>query len=86
MLVKIMKNKFLSLLACTVPGALCLYNGAACLATLYKAGHQPYLLAGTERLHFMGYHMMAALHGLLCIVLAVTLLLLIRLRKKAGKG
>ena len=86
MFMKAMRSKPVRLVLYTVLGAFGLYNGASCLVTLYKAGNQPYLLSGTERFDFMGYHMMAALHGLLCIVLAVTLLLLIRLRKKAGKG
>lgn len=53
-----MKSRVLRMLVCAAAGALCLYSGAACAATLYKAHGQPYLLAGTERFDFMGL-----LHG-----------------------
>lgn len=82
MFVKIMKNRIMRLVLYTVLGAFDLYNGISCLVTLYKAGNQPYLLSGTERFDFMGYHMMAAMHGAICIVLAVILILLVRWMRK----
>lgn len=78
MFMKAMRSKPVRLVLYTVLGAFGLYNGASCLVTLYKAGNQPYLLSGTERFDFMGYHMMAAMHGATCIVLAVTLILPVR--------
>lgn len=82
MFIKAMRSKPVRLVLYTVLGAFGLYNGASCLVTLYKAGNQPYLLSGTERFDFMGYHMMAAMHGATCIVLAVTLILLVRWIRK----
>lgn len=82
MFMKAMRSKPVRLVLYTVLGAFGLYNGASCLVTLYKAGNQPYLLLGTERFDFMGYHMMAAMHGATCIVLAVTLILLVRWIRK----
>lgn len=49
-----MKSRVLRMLVCAAAGALCLYSGAACAATLYKAHGQPYLLAGAERFDFTG--------------------------------
>lgn len=82
MFMKAMRSKPVRLVLYTVLGAFGLYNGASCLVSLYKAGNQPYLLSGTERFDFMGYHMMAAMHGATCIVLAVTLILLVRWIRK----
>lgn len=82
MFMKAMRSKPVRLVLYTVLGAFGLYNGASCLVTLYKAGNQPYLLSRTERFAFMGYHMMAAMHGATCIVLAVTLILLVRWIRK----
>ena len=45
-----MKSRVLRMLVCAAAGALCLYSGAACAATLYKAHGQPYLLAGVASL------------------------------------
>lgn len=82
MFVKVMENRIMRRVIYAVLGALCLYNGACCVVTLCRAGGQPYLLAGTERFDFLGYHMMAALHGVICAVLVVVLILLIRERRK----
>lgn len=82
MFMKAMRSKPVRSVLYTVLGAFGLYNGASCLVTLYKAGNQPYLLSRTERFDFMGYHMMAAMHGAICIVLAVTLILLVRWIRK----
>ncbi len=82
MFMKAMRSKPVRLVLYTVLGAFGLYNGASCLVTLYKAGNQPYLLSGTDRFDFMGYHMMAAMHGATCIVLAVILILLVRWIRK----
>lgn len=78
------KSRILRILVCAAAGALCLYSGAACAATLYKAHGQPYLLSGAERFDFMGYYMVAALWGAVCALLAVFLALLIRRRRETG--
>ena len=82
MFVKIIKNRSMRLVLYTVLGAFGLYNGISCLVTLYKAGNQPYLLSGTARFDFMGYHMMAAMHGAICIVFVVILFLLVKWMRK----
>ena len=73
-------------IAYTVLGFGILYNGISCFMTLYKACTQPYLLAGTVRLNFMGYYMMAAVYGGLCVVLLLFIVfLLLRKRFKLKK-
>ena len=76
-----MKNKTVRVLTCTALTALCLYNGTACLATLYKAFHQPCLLSAAERFDFLGYYMLSALHAVLCLA-ALVLLIRLFLRKR----
>ena len=82
MFVSVMKNKFVRWVIYAVLGVFSLYNGIACAAVLYKAGGQPCLLAGTERFDFLGDHMMAAIHGVICAALVVILVLLVRGRRK----
>lgn len=82
MFVSVMKNKFVRWVIYAVLGVFSLYNGIACAAVLYKAGGQPYLLSGAERFDFMGYYIMAAIHGVICAALVVILVLLVRGRRK----
>lgn len=82
MLVKIMENRIVRRVIYAVLGVFSLYNGIACAAVLYKAGGQPYLLSGAERFDFMGYYIMAAIHGVICAALVVILVLLVRGRRK----
>lgn len=86
MFVSVMKNKFVRWAIYAVLGVFSLYNGIACAAVLYKAGSQPYLLSGAERFDFMGYYMMAALHGAICAFLVVILVLLVRGRRRREGG
>lgn len=86
MFVSVMKNKFVRWAIYAVLGVFSLYNGIACAAVLYKAGGQPYLLSGAERFDFMGYYMMAALHGAICAFLVVILVLLVRGRRRREGG
>lgn len=86
MFVSVMKNKFVRWVIYAVLGVFSLYNGIACAAVLYKAGGQPCLLAGTERFDFMGYYIMAALHGVICAFLVVILVLLVRGRRRREGG
>lgn len=86
MLVKIMENRIVRRVIYAVLGVFSLYNGIACAAVLYKAGGQPCLLAGTERFDFMGYYIMAALHGVICAFLVVILVLLVRGRRRREGG
>ncbi len=86
MFVSVMKNKFVRWVIYAVLGVFSLYNGIACAAVLYKAGGQPYLLSGAERFDFMGYYIMAALHGVICAFLVVILVLLVRGRRRREGG
>lgn len=76
-----MNNKTVRVLVCAALTALCLYNGAACLATLLKALRQPCLLSAAERIDFLGYYMLSALHAVLCLA-ALVLLIRLFLRKR----
>lgn len=77
-----MKNKTVRALVCTALTVLCLYNGTACLATLYKALRQPCLLSAAERCDFLGYYMLSALHAVLCLAALVLLIRLFLRRRK----
>lgn len=57
--------------ACTTPSP-----------ALYKAGHQPYLMAGAVRFDFQGYYMMAAMHVGICLLLGVLVWLFLKGTKK----
>ena len=59
-----------------------LYNAISCFVTLYKAGHQPYLMAGAVRFDFQGYYMMAAMHVGICLLLGVLVWLFLKGTKK----
>ena len=48
----------------------------------YKAGHQPYLMAGAVRFDFQGYYMMAAMHAGICLLLGVLVWLFLKGTKK----
>ena len=76
-----MNNKTVRVLVCAALTALCLYNGAACLATLYKALRQPCLLSAAERIDFLGYYMLSALHAVLCLAVLVLLIRLFLRRR-----
>lgn len=60
------------------------------LSTLYKAGHQPYLMAGAVRFDFQGYYMMAAMHAGICLLLGALVWLFLKgtkkLREKTAVG
>lgn len=60
--------------ACTTP--------SPAFVTLYKAGHQPYLMAGAVRFDFQGYYMMAAMHVGICLLLGVLVWLFLKGTKK----
>lgn len=60
-------------------------NAISCFVTLYKAGHQPYLMAGTVRFDFQGYYMMAAMHVGICLLLGVLVWLFLKGTKKLRK-
>ena len=71
MFVKFITSKLLRVIVCAAAGLYGLYNAISCFVTLYKAGHQPYLMAGTVRFDFQGYYMMAAMHVGICLLLGV---------------
>lgn len=77
-----MNNKTVRVLVCAALTALCFYNGAACLATLHKAFRQPCLLSAAERIDFLGYYMLSALHAVLCLAALVLLIRLFLRRRK----
>lgn len=77
-----MKSKIVRSILCVILGLIGLYTGVSCAATLHKAAAQPYLVSGAVRLNFMGYYMMAALNGVICVAsIFVLVWLLIRMKK-----
>ena len=46
MFVKFITSRLLQVIVCAAAGLYGLYNAISCFVTLYKAGHQPYLMAG----------------------------------------
>lgn len=71
MFVKFITSKLLRVIVCAAAGLYGLYNAISCFVTLYKAGHQPYLMVGAVRFDFQGYYMMAAMHVGICLLLGV---------------
>lgn len=60
MFIRFITSRLLRVIVCAAAGLYGLYNAISCFVTLYKAGHQPYLMAGAVRFDFQGYYMMAA--------------------------
>ncbi len=54
MFIRFITSRLLRVIVCAAAGLYGLYNAISCFATLYKAGHQPYLMAGTVRFDFQG--------------------------------
>lgn len=52
MFVKFITSRLLRVIVCAAAGLYGLYNAISCFVTLYKAGHQPYLMAGAVRFDF----------------------------------
>ena len=82
MFVKFITSKLLRVIVCAAAGLYGLYNAISCFVTLYKAGHQPYLMAGAVRFDFQGYYMMAAMHVGICLLLGVLVWLFLKGTKK----
>ena len=85
MFVKFITSKLLRVIVCAAAGLYGLYNAISCFVTLYKAGHQPYLMAGAVRFDFQGYYMMAAMHVGICLLLGVLVGSSSKERKNCGK-
>lgn len=68
MFVKFITSKLLRVIVCAAAGLYGLYNAISCFVTLYKAGHQPYL--------------MAAMHVGICLLLGVLVWLFFKGTKK----
>lgn len=85
MFVKFITSKLLRVIVCAAAGLYGLYNAISCFVTLYKAGHQPYLMAGAVRFDFQGYYMMAAMHVGICLLLGVLVWLFLKGTKNCGK-
>lgn len=87
MFVKFITSKLLRVIVCAAAGLYGLYNAISCFVTLYKAGHQPYLMAGAVR---FDYYMMAAMHAGICLLLGVLVWLFLKgtkkLREKTAVG
>lgn len=49
MFIRFITSRLLQVIVCAAAGLYGLYNAISCFVTLYKAGHQPYLMAGTVR-------------------------------------
>ena len=60
MCIRFITSRLLRVIVCAAAGLYGLYNAISCFVTLYKAGHQPYLMAGAVRFDFQGYYMMAS--------------------------
>lgn len=67
------KNKIVRLTIIAVLVLICLYNGICCVATLHRAVTQPCLVSQTVRFEFMGYYIMSAVNGVICLFSAVLL-------------
>lgn len=54
MFIRFITSRLLRVIVCAAAGLYGLYNAISCFVTLYKAGHQPYLMAGAVRFDFQG--------------------------------
>ena len=81
-----MKKKIVPNVLCIAAGLLCLYTGISCIATLCRAASQPYLSSGAVRIDFMGFYILAAINGVVCILSALLLLFLSVRMKRAKKA
>ena len=72
MFIRFITSRLLRVIVCAAAG---LYG-------LYKAGHQPYLMAGAVRFDFQGYYMMAAMHAGICLLLGVLVWIFLKGTKK----
>lgn len=54
MCIRFITSRLLRVIVCAAAGLYGLYNAISCFVTLYKAGHQPYLMAGAVRFDFQG--------------------------------
>lgn len=79
MFIRFITSRLLRIIVCAAAGLYGLYNAISCL---YKAGHQPYLMAGVVRFNFQGYYMMAAMHAGICLLLGVLVWLFLKGTKK----
>lgn len=82
MFIRFITSRLLRVIVCAAAGLYGLYNAISCFVTLYKAGHQPYLMAGAVRFDFQGYYMMAAMHVGICLLLGVLVWLFLKGTKK----
>lgn len=55
MFIRFITSRLLRVIVYAAAGLYGLYNAISCFVTLYKAGHQPYLMAGAVRFDFQGY-------------------------------
>ena len=78
MFIRFITSRLLRVIVCAAAGLYGLYNAISCFVTLYKAGHQPYLMAGAVRFDFQGYYMMAGI----CLLLGVLVWLFLKGTKK----
>ena len=76
------KNKIVRFTIIAVLVLVCFYNGICCAATLHRAVTQAYLLSGTVRYGFMGYYIISAVNGAICLLFAVILVFLVRIEIK----
>lgn len=76
MCIRFITSGLLRVIVCAAAGLYGLYNA------MYKAGHQPYLMAGAVRFDFQGYYMMAAMHAGICLLLGVLVWLFLKGTKK----
>lgn len=78
MCIRFITSRLLRVIVCAAAGLYGLYNAISCFVTLYKAGHQPYLMAGAVRFDYM----MAAMHAGICLLLGVLVWLFLKGTKK----
>lgn len=76
------KHKTLTWILFIALSLLILYTGISCIAMLCKADTQPYLMSGAVRYDFMGYYILSACSGTVCLLSAAALLLILITMKK----
>lgn len=80
------KKRIVRFIIGIVLGAICLHTGMSGIAAFMIAERQPYLMSDTIRSDFLGYDMLAAIYGAVCIVSGSVLLVYLSGLKKRSAG
>lgn len=77
-----LKNKTLRILLIIIICLIILYTGISFGATLYRANTQPYLISDLGKFKFMGFYIISATNGFICLIFILILINILLKNKK----